>query len=111
MPGASVFTVVIGIVKLLNKNEAGPAIFDHSHLVMLPSRSVDALPSKATESEGKWMMVSLPALAIGGLLVCRQFSQDNSRLQEFRISKQNEKQITRIVAAFMIFGLIIISIS
>jgi hypothetical protein len=49
-----------------NLKSAGPEIFVHKKLAMFPSGSLEALPFKITVLLGKKIVVSLPALAIGG---------------------------------------------
>src|SRR5688500_233563 len=88
--------------------EDAPEILSHLKDVTFPSGSVDRLPSNVIKSMGSLISVSFPAFAIGGLLLSKQFSQDNSRLQEFSINQQQEKQITMVVIAFITFDVIVI---
>jgi hypothetical protein len=66
--------------------EEGPDIFSHRNSAIMPSESVEPLPSSFILSTGKTITVSLPALAMGGLFVSRHPSHENSLLQEL-ISK------------------------
>jgi hypothetical protein len=54
------------------EDEAGPEILDHKYPLIVPSGSFDKLPSSEILSTGKTIIVSLPAFAIGGLLIMRQ---------------------------------------
>src|SRR6187399_1482069 len=64
--------------------EAGPEIFVQSHSLIIPSGSLDVLPSSETLSVGKVITWSSPAIAMGGLLVSLQRSHDFSFLQEIK---------------------------
>ena len=59
--------------------QAVPLIFVHCHALILPSGSLDALPSRETLPVGKVTGVSGPAIATGGLLLAAQPSQESSR--------------------------------
>jgi hypothetical protein len=52
---------------LSKRKDAGPDFFTHLYALILPSGSLDAEPFSSTESTGKTIVVSLPALATGGL--------------------------------------------
>jgi hypothetical protein len=47
--------------------EFGPEIFFQLYAIIVPSGSLEPVPSNTTLSVGKTIDLSLPALAIGGL--------------------------------------------
>ena len=63
--------------------EAGPEIFVQSHSLIVPSASLEFLPSSKTLSVGKIISWSGPETAFGGLLfLVAQPSHEVSFLQE-----------------------------
>ena len=82
MPTTNALTFVNESVGLMILKEAGPEIFVQSHSLIIPSGSLDVLPSSETLSVGKVITWSSPAIAMGGLLVSLQRSHDFSFLQE-----------------------------
>jgi len=76
------FTMDLGKAESTIEDEAGPEILDHKYLLIIPSGSFDKLPSSEILSTGKTIIVSLPAFAIGGLLISRQVSHSVLLRQE-----------------------------
>lgn len=75
--------------------EAGPEISVQSHTLIVPSRSLELLPSSETLSVGKVITWSGPALAMGDLLPSLQPSQEISFWQE----RKNNIPVSRIKGA------------
>jgi len=66
--------------------EAGPEILLQIQTPIIPSGSLEAVPSNKILSVGKVITWSGPAAAIGGLLFSLHPSQDFSFLQEIQIA-------------------------
>jgi len=78
---------------LIISREAGPEIFVQSHLVIVPSGSLELSPFNRTLSVGKVTTWSDPATAIGGLFPSTHPSQEISFLQEKKITNPNIKSV------------------
>ena len=79
--------------------EAGPSIFFKSQSLIVPSGSLEILPSSKTLSVGKVITWSGPATAIGGLLFSLHFSHEGSFLQEKNVpilTKDNSNHLINI---------------
>src|SRR5688572_32892792 len=85
VPVTRALTFVVESDGLLILKEAGPEIFVQRKLAIVPSGSLERLPSNITLSTGKTIIVSLPALATGGLFLSAQPSHEYSFLQETKI--------------------------
>ena len=97
------FTGVAEVDGLFIRKEAGPEIFVQNHTLIVPSGSLEFLPSSKTLSVGKVITWSDPAMEIGGLLFSLQASQEISFLQE----KLNCIENSITIAANKIFVFII----
>ncbi len=75
-PITKVFTKVFDESGLIILKEAGPAIFVQSHTLIVPSGSLELLPSSETLSVGKVITWSGPAKAMGGLLSSLHLSNE-----------------------------------
>src|SRR5678815_4843241 len=78
--------------------EAGPEICVQSHTIILPSGSLDKLPSSKRLSVGKVITWSGPAFEMGA----RQSGQVNSFWQESRNNPVNKKSAHNFIIDFMI---------
>jgi hypothetical protein len=68
---------------------------------MAPSGSKEALPSSNKLSRGSTRIVSLPARAIGGLLVAAHPSQEYSFMHEERSTGKNIRAVTFPISRFI----------
>ena len=82
--------------------EAGPEIFVQSQLLIVPSGSLDELPSSETLSVGKVITWSGPALANGGLFLSLQLSHEVSFLQETNMAASKINDINKRMKIFFI---------
>src|SRR5947207_14763509 len=82
MPCTNLLTTVLAESSRLMLKEAGPAIFVHCHLVILPSGSYEAVPLSNTLSIGKVTSWSGPATAMGSWLPVLHPSQESSFWQD-----------------------------
>src|SRR5262245_52643339 len=84
-------------------NEAGPEIFDHSYLVIVPSGSFDPLASRTVLFNGKKIMVSLPAFAIGDRLAGleSEFLRQDKRIMQTLILINNMENISFFINTYL----------
>ena len=86
--------------------EAGPEIFVQSQTLIVPSGSLELLPSSETLSVGKVITWSGPAKAIGGLLPSLHPSHEYSFLQDKRPKHPDSRTKTEYcISFFMILRL------
>ena len=75
--------------------EEGPEIFVQSHSLIVPSGSLELLPSSNTLSVGKVITWSGPAVTVGGLLFSLPLSHDLSFLPEINMTTPASNNVIR----------------